>query len=70
MELYKFSKNIIRDQLDGEYKIMLEDFSSIKENPYLQRINIILKFKLFKYGIIRNIGLLLKIWILKLLSQY
>lgn len=50
-----------KEELDEKSKIMLEDFSSIKENPYLQRVNIILKYKLFKYGIIRNIGLLLKI---------
>ena len=42
-------------------KIMLENFSTIKEKPYLQRVSIILKYRLFKYGMIRNIGLLLKI---------
>lgn len=50
-----------KDQLDEKSKIMLEDFSTIKEKPYLQRVNIILKYRLFKYGLIRNIGLLLKI---------
>ena len=50
-----------KEELDEKSKIMLEDFSSIKEKPYLQRVSIILKYKLFKYGIIRNIGLLLKI---------
>ncbi|MDD2888679.1 MAG: glycosyltransferase family 2 protein [Aliarcobacter sp.] len=50
-----------KEELDEESKIILEDFSSIKEKPYLQRVNIILKYRLFKYGIIRNIGLLLKI---------
>lgn len=47
--------------LDKEKTQLLEDFSSIKEKPYLQRVSIILKYRLFKYGIIRNIGLLLKI---------
>ena len=50
-----------KEQLDEKSKKMLEDFSSIKEKPYLQRVSIILKYKLFKYGIVRNIGLLLKI---------
>lgn len=50
-----------KDQLDEKSKIMLEDFSTIKEKPYLQRVSIILKYRLFKYGLIRNIGLLLKI---------
>ena len=50
-----------KDQLDKESKIMLEDFSSIKEKTYLQRVSIIFKYRLFKYGLIRNIGLLLKI---------
>jgi glycosyltransferase involved in cell wall biosynthesis len=50
-----------KDQLDEKSKIMLEDFSTIKEKPYLQRVSIILKYRLFKYGVIRNIGLLLKI---------
>lgn len=49
------------DQLDEKSKIMLEDFSTIKEKPYLQRVSIILKYRLFKYGLIRNIGLVLKI---------
>lgn len=47
--------------LDKEKRQLLEDFSTIKDKPYLQRVSIILKYKLFKYGIIRNIGLLLKI---------
>lgn len=50
-----------KDQLDEKSKKMLEDFSTIKEKPYLQRVSIIFKYNLFKYGIIRNIGLLLKI---------
>lgn len=50
-----------KEQLDGNSRIILENFSTIKEKPYLQRVSIILKYKLFKYGIIRNMGLLLKI---------
>jgi glycosyltransferase involved in cell wall biosynthesis len=49
------------DKLDEKSKIMLEDFSTIKEKPYLQRISIILRYRLFKYGVIKNIGLVLKI---------
>jgi hypothetical protein len=49
------------EQLDDKSKIMLEDFSTIKEKSYLQRVSIICKYGLFKYGVIRNIGLLLKI---------
>ncbi len=50
-----------KDQLDEKSKRMLEEFSTIKEKTYLQRISIICKYRLFKYGIIRNIGLLIKI---------
>ena len=50
-----------KDQLDEKSKIMLEEFSTIKEKPYLQRVSIIFKYRLFIYGIIRNIGLILKI---------
>jgi glycosyltransferase involved in cell wall biosynthesis len=50
-----------KEELDEKSKIMLEDFSSIKEKPYLQSVSIILKYNLVKYGMIRNIGLLLKI---------
>ena len=50
-----------KEELDDNSKIMLEEFSTIKEKPYLQRVSIILKYRLFKYGMIRNIGLLLKI---------
>jgi glycosyltransferase involved in cell wall biosynthesis len=49
------------EQLDDKSKIMLEDFSTIKEKLYLQRVSIVLKYNLFKYGLIRNIGLVLKI---------
>lgn len=65
-----FSKNILQakkfleayeKELDKEKRQLLEDFSTIKEKPYLQRVSIILKYRLFKYGIIRNIGLLIKI---------
>ena len=50
-----------KEELDEKSKKMLEDFSTIKEKPYLQRVSIILKYRLFKYGLIKNIGLLLKI---------
>jgi hypothetical protein len=50
-----------KEELDKKSKKMLEDFSTIKEKPYLQRVSIILKYRLFKYGLIKNIGLLLKI---------
>ena len=50
-----------KEELDEKSKIMLEEFSSIKEKPYLQRVSIICKYRLFKYGVIKNIGLLLKV---------
>ena len=50
-----------KEQLDEKSKIMLEDFSTIKEKLYFQRVSIIFKYRLFKYGLIKNIGLLLKI---------
>lgn len=50
-----------KEELDDKSKIMLEEFSTINEKPYLRRVSIILKYRLFKYGMIRNIGLLLKI---------
>lgn len=50
-----------KEQLDEKSKIMLEDFSTIKEKRYFQKVSIIFKYRLFKYGLIRNIGLLLKI---------
>ena len=40
---------------------MLEEFSYVKEKTYLQRVSIILKYRLFKYGMIRNKGLILKV---------
>ena len=48
-------------KLDEKSKIMLENFSFMKKNSYLGRINILIKYKILKYGMIRNIGLLLKI---------
>lgn len=60
LQAKKFLEAYEKD-LDKEKRQLLEDFSTIKEKPYLQRVNIILKYRLFKYGIIRNIGLLIKI---------
>ncbi len=40
--------------------LMLERFYTIKKLSYLQRVSSIVRFKLFKQGLIRNIGLLLK----------
>jgi hypothetical protein len=50
-----------KEELDEKSKIILKEFSTIKEKPYFQRVSIICKYRLFKYGVIRNIGLLLKV---------
>jgi glycosyltransferase involved in cell wall biosynthesis len=50
-----------RDKLDDETITMLEDFSSIEQKIFWQKRKILLKHKVLKQGIIRNIGLFLKI---------
>jgi len=48
-------------ELDDYTKLMLKDFSEIEEKTYFEKRKIIFKYKLFKQGIIRNLGLLLNI---------
>lgn len=50
-----------RKQLDNQTIHMLEDFIDIEKKTFLQKRIILLKYKLFKQGLIRNIGLLLQI---------
>ena len=50
-----------RDNLDGNTIEMLEDFSTIESKSFWQKRKILLKHKLLKQGLIRNIGLLVKI---------
>ena len=50
-----------RDKLDNNTIEMLEDFSTIESKSFWQRRKILLKHKLLKQGLIRNIGLLAKI---------
>ena len=47
--------------LDTDTKIMLKDFVSIKEKSFLEKRKILLKHDILKQGMIRNMGLLLKI---------
>ena len=47
--------------LDSDTKNMLKDFVSIKEKSFLEKRKILLKHDILKQGMIRNMGLLLKI---------
>lgn len=70
-ELYKhLDRNIIQAKsflnqyeylLDADTKNMLRDFVSIKEKSFLEKRRIFIKHNILKQGMIRNIGLLLKI---------
>lgn len=53
--------DIFEDKLDEKTKKMLLDFTSIKERTYVKRVFILFKYDLFKQGIIRNIGMIIKI---------
>lgn len=48
-------------ELDENTKKMLRDFSLLNEQSFFKKRYIIYKYKLFKQGIIRNIGLFIKI---------
>ncbi|MHB8100032.1 MAG: glycosyltransferase family 2 protein [Sulfuricurvum sp.] len=50
-----------QSQLDPTTKEMLQDFITLEEKSFWQRRAILLKYKHFKQGFIRNIGLFLKI---------
>ena len=50
-----------RNDLDATAINMLEEFSTIQSKSFWQRRKILLKYKLFKQGLIRNIGLMVKI---------
>ncbi|MEA2019881.1 MAG: glycosyltransferase family 2 protein [Campylobacterota bacterium] len=53
--------NIYTDILDNSIVKMLEDFISINEKSFLEKRWILFKYKLYKQGLRRNIGLFLKI---------
>ena len=53
--------DIFEDELDNKTKEMLLDFTNIKEKTYVKRVFILFKYDLFKQGIIRNIGMIIKI---------
>lgn len=53
--------NRYRQNLPLESVNMLEELSDIKNRSFLQRIKILWKYKLFKHGFIRNLGLFIKI---------
>jgi len=53
--------NIYKSKLSNESILMLEGFITIENKSFFQKRVILLKYKLLKQGLIRNIGLLLKI---------
>ena len=53
--------DIYRNDLDAPAINMLEEFSSIQTKSFFTRRKILLKYKLFKQGLIRNIGMMVKI---------
>ncbi len=50
-----------RDELDDETIKMLQEFSTLEQKSWWQKRAVLLKYKLFKQGFIRNAGLFLKI---------
>lgn len=55
-----------RDQLSNENIEILEAISALESVSLIKRIALVIKYKLYKHGIIRNIGLFL--WIIKMPS--
>jgi len=53
--------DIYRDILDEGTIEILEEFSALESQSFWQKRKILLKYKLLKQGLIRNLGLLLKI---------
>lgn len=52
---------IYNDKLDKNTKYMLEEFVSLEKKSFFHKRKILLKYNLLKHGLIRNIGLFLKI---------
>lgn len=50
-----------RNKLDHDTILMLEDFINIENKSFYQKRKILLKYKLLKQGLVRNIGLFLRI---------
>ena len=50
-----------QNELDSETIQMLQEFSTLEQKPWWQKRIILWKYRLFKQGFIRNIGLFLKI---------
>lgn len=50
---------LFNDKLDGNKVNLLELFSTIKKKTFFERKKILIKHKLFKQGIFRNIGLII-----------
>jgi len=57
----KIFLEIYKDKLDAQTKDMLKDFTTIEDKSFWEKRKILLKHKLLKQGLIRNIGLLVKI---------
>ncbi|QSZ40919.1 glycosyltransferase [Sulfurimonas aquatica] len=49
------------NEINDETRQMLNEFISLNQKTYYQKRRILLKYKLFKHGFIRNLGLLIKI---------
>jgi hypothetical protein len=52
---------IFNDKLDKDTRFMLEEFVNLQNKSFFQKRKILLKYNLLKHGLIRNIGLFLKI---------
>lgn len=52
---------IFNDKLDKDTKFILEDFVNLQSKSFFQKRKILLKYNLLKHGLIRNIGLFIKI---------
>ena len=50
-----------KNDLDKDTISMLEDFLNIENKSFFEKRKFLLKYKLLKYGMVRNIGLLLRI---------
>ena len=53
---------IYKNDLDGKTKEMLQAFQQFPSLNKLEKIRFLFKYKIWKYGIVRNLGLILFIW--------
>jgi glycosyltransferase involved in cell wall biosynthesis len=57
----KLFLNLYESELDNDSKNILKEFSNIENSSFIHKRVVIMKYGLLKYGLIRNIGLLLRI---------